>query len=369
VADTLKMLVISSVGTATPPPKYGGLELIAFWDAMLAAKAGHEVHIVVSLDSDLQRLKDAGLHPITTVPSRITGGIPEEESHRVWSAKLKMGDFDLVHDESHQQHTLLAQVQASERGVATGAVCRTIHDDRPFGTIPTFNGMNFISPTLRHGSLMTAKYGMVTRTLWHGVDESLYPLRQEPPNPKQPFVFLGRISPIKGVHIIVDIFKRLKLPLVLAGPGDHLGSQDPFVQSIKSMVKDDPLIDYKGEVNHEEKVRLLQNAQAAVFASQFEEPFGLMVTEAQMCGTPVLTLGMGGPQETVRGPWSEAVRTTGELFRSVRGYAEDLREYPELIPVGDCYETREETVKDFSLEAHWKSLEQLYLDAVNTEGW
>ena len=361
------MLVVSSVGTQTPPPQYGGLEVIAFQDAALAAKAGHEVHLVVSLDSDLQRIKDAGVHPVPTVPSGITGGIPEKESWQVWSNKVKMADFDLIHDHSHQQHTLLAQIELAKRKTKQGAVCRTIHDDRPFSQLPWIEGMNFISPTAVHGDRMTEAYGIVTRTCWHGVDAELYPVREAAPNSKQPFVFVGRISPIKGVHVLVDIFKRLKLPLVLVGPGDHLGDSDPYVWSIKSMVKDDPLIDYKGEVSHQEKVHLLQNCQAAVFASRFHEPFGLMVAEAQMCGTPVLSLDMGGPRETVRGFDSRLASDPYELLRVVEEHARRVQEG--VVTMEGCERTRERTIKDFSLEAHWRSLEQLYLDAVNTQGW
>ena len=47
-------------------------------------------------------------------------------------------------------------------------------------------------------------------------------------------------------------------------------------------------IEYLGEVSHDEKVDLLQNARATLFPISWEEPFGLVMIESMACGTPVI---------------------------------------------------------------------------------
>jgi len=42
------------------------------------------------------------------------------------------------------------------------------------------------------------------------------------------------------------------------------------------------------EAPHELKVRLLQDAKALIFSSAMKEPFGLVLVEANSCGTPVI---------------------------------------------------------------------------------
>jgi len=60
-----------------------------------------------------------------------------------------------------------------------------------------------------------------------------------------------------------------------------------------------PHIDYVGTVGFEERNKLLANARAVIVPSLYFEPFGLVVAEALLCGTPVITTDWGSFPEIV----------------------------------------------------------------------
>jgi glycosyltransferase involved in cell wall biosynthesis len=69
----------------------------------------------------------------------------------------------------------------------------------------------------------------------------------------------------------------------------------------------------------------MQRARAFLFAGI--EDFGIVIAEAQACGTPVIALGRGGAAEIVRG--EDAPQPTGVLFaeQSAAALLEALRRF------------------------------------------
>ncbi len=64
---------------------------------------------------------------------------------------------------------------------------------------------------------------------------------------------------------------------------------------------DEPLVDYVGEVGENEKDEFLGHAYALLFPIDRPEPFGLVMTEAMACGTPVIAYRHGSMPESDRG--------------------------------------------------------------------
>lgn len=103
------------------------------------------------------------------------------------------------------------------------------------------------------------------------------------------FLYLGRLDPHKRVDLIIQTFNQLGLPLKVAG----IGRQANYLRKIAKRQ-----VEVLGEVNEEEKVKLLAGAKALVLAAE-DEDFGLTAVEAQAAGTPVIALRKGGYLETV----------------------------------------------------------------------
>jgi len=112
-----------------------------------------------------------------------------------------------------------------------------------------------------------------------------------------PLVFLGRVEEIKGPHLAIEVAKRCGLPLIIAGniPRDK---QDWFDAHIGPAV-DGRQIRYIGPVDDAQKSEILGSARAFLMPILWDEPFGIVMTEALACGTPVLGLSRGSVPEIV----------------------------------------------------------------------
>ena len=112
-------------------------------------------------------------------------------------------------------------------------------------------------------------------------------------NPEQKienyYLAAGRLIHYKNFHIIIEAFNRLGLPLKIVGSG-------PELENLKKISR--PNIDFLGFVQSDNEMRRIYGAaKGFIFASV--EDFGLVMAEAQACGTPVIALAEGGALEIV----------------------------------------------------------------------
>jgi glycosyltransferase involved in cell wall biosynthesis len=103
------------------------------------------------------------------------------------------------------------------------------------------------------------------------------------------YVTLSRLVPYKRVDLLVDAFAQMPdRRLVVVGNG-------PELAALKARAPAN--VTFAGRVSDEQKRQYLQRAKAFVYAG--EEDFGIVLVEAQACGTPVIAFGRGGAAEIV----------------------------------------------------------------------
>ena len=109
-------------------------------------------------------------------------------------------------------------------------------------------------------------------------------------NKEDYFVYLGRIQPDKGIHLAIQLTERVGKRLIVAGPG-----------SLNSLgYKEVPKhVECVGYVDVDQRRKLLSKAQALIAATTYLEPFGNIVVEAMLSGTPVITSDWGGFADNV----------------------------------------------------------------------
>ena len=133
------------------------------------------------------------------------------------------------------------------------------------------------------------------RTIHHGIDMSAY---QPKLNKRSYLSFLGRIAPIKGTHLAIQIAKQTGIPLKIAGEVQPI-FKSYFEREIKPHL-DGKFIEFIGEADLQAKNELLGNSLALLFPIQWDEPFGLVMIEAMACGSPVLAFPRGAVPEVVQ---------------------------------------------------------------------
>lgn len=148
------------------------------------------------------------------------------------------------------------------------------------------------------------------KPIYHGIDLSLFRPHDDE-RPRERFVFVGRITPNKGVKEAIDIVLRNNVGL------DIIGKIQPKDESYWTSIApkiDGDQIRYLGAKEPADVAKAFQRAKALLFPSQQAEAFGLVTAEAQACGTPVIISNIGASHELIEH------EVTGFVAKDAAGY-------------------------------------------------
>ncbi len=108
-------------------------------------------------------------------------------------------------------------------------------------------------------------------------------------NREQFALFIGRLSPEKGIKFLLNSWKEINFPLKIVGDG-------PMKENL---ILNEKNIEFIGKIPNESVKSLLQQARFLVFPSQWYEGFPMVLVEALACGTPVIVTNIGSMQEII----------------------------------------------------------------------
>jgi glycosyltransferase involved in cell wall biosynthesis len=283
----MRIALVASPFISVPPSHYGGTELFVAQLA-LGLKARNFDVVVYSNGESTVEVERRWLYDRAQWP--IVGEMYDnlkDFNHTSWAVADAAADCDVIH-----LNNIPGLFQAR---LVRQPVVYTVHHpheqqltdlyrylpDAHYVTISDFQRRQEPMPNMR--------------TIRHGVDTSLYRLQEQ----KDDYLsFIGRIAPVKGTHLAIQVAKKTGIPLKIAGEVQPR-FRDYFDSEIKPHI-DGRFIEYVGEANLEEKNQLLGGSRAMLFPIQWDEPFGLVMIEAMACGTPVLAMPRGSVPEVVK---------------------------------------------------------------------
>jgi glycosyltransferase involved in cell wall biosynthesis len=272
---------------SVPPSRYGGTELFIAHLAAGLQKLGHEVVLYANGESSAP-VECRWIYPRSEWPIRgeIHANL-KDINHTAWAVADAQRDCDLVHINNapglaFSRFTSLPMVYTIHHPHEEGLTAfYRFYPDTQYVTISHFQRL--LEPLPR------------IRTIHHGLNFSRYTLQTE----KQDYLaFIGRIAPMKGTHLAIEVAHRSGLPLKIAGEVQPI-FRDYFESKVKPRL-DGRNVEYIGEADMEAKNELLGHARALLFPVQWNEPFGLVMIEAMACGTPVLAFPGGSVPEIVQ---------------------------------------------------------------------
>ncbi|HEY8469515.1 MAG TPA: glycosyltransferase family 4 protein [Longimicrobiales bacterium] len=282
----MRIALVSTPFVAVPPADYGGTELVIHELAEGLTAAGHEVVLFATGDSR----SSARLEWLLPRPSWPPDSLMAL-NHCSWAlSRIAQGSFDVVHAHS-------AEALALTRLVPDIPFVYTLHHERDESCsayYPFFPDVFYTAISERQRQLEVVLPHI--RTIHHGLHAPRYAGETRAGDH---VCFIGRLSQPKGPHVAIDVAERAGVPIVVAG-AIHAEDQPPgfAAREIEPRLRQ-PHVRYVGKIGMRRKTALLRSARALVMPLLWEEPFGLIMIEAMLCGCPVVAFPRGSAPELI----------------------------------------------------------------------
>jgi len=308
----MKIAILSPIAWRTPPVKYGPWEQVA----SNIAEGLIDKKIDVTLFATANSITRGKLKYVLKEAYNENPDIDP----KVWeclhiSNLMEQADkFDLIHN--HFDFLPLTYT-----GLIKTPMVTTIHGFSSPKILPVYkiyNRNNFYVSVSNSDRCPDLKY---VATVYNGIDTNEFTFNK---NPKDYLLFFGRIHPEKGTYESIQIAKQSGRKLIISGLIQH---NEYFDSKVKPFINDDDIV-YVGNSGPRERDKLLGEAYALLHPVSFEEPFGLSVAEAMMCGTPVIAFNLGSmPELIINGKTGFLVNTTEAAADAVANIKSIDREY------------------------------------------
>jgi spore coat protein SA len=248
-------------------------------------------------------------------------------------AVLKSGDIVWCHNQPFFCAALASLIHA--RGARLIYHAHNPLTDRPHrAAFKAFtpDACIFVSDFLRQRALRWIPWLTNTYVVHNGADDSdFYPASPEsrPNNPVPVVLFVGRLVPIKGVHVLIDAMRILQernvgiLCRIVGSSFLHGSKATPYV---RNLIENQPAnVEFNGFCAHTDVANQYRAADILCCPSVWQEPFGNVNIEAMACGIPVVATRVGGIPEIAAdgGVILVGPNSTVELADALQKLAED----------------------------------------------
>lgn len=213
-------------------------------------------------------------------------------------------------------------------------------------------------------------------TVYNGLELARFPFSKKSGSN---LLFTGRLKKTKGIGEAVEIAQIAQKKMDIIGALSMEESDRNYFLGhvIEKVKKSRGAINYHGIVKKDRVPSFYGGSKATLFPIQWEEPFGLVMTESMACGTPVIAFARGSVPEIikdgktgfivnsspkdVRGNW--LIKKTGiagmvEAVKRIYGMPE--KEYLEMRK--NC---RKHVEKNFTAEKMVDNYEKIYYKIIS----
>jgi len=290
----LRIGQISPMNLPVPPKKYGGTEKIIYWLCQEFHKRGHKVFLFGTGNSKV----NCKIIPI------IKKGLWEMKKKNssdyynvemaIVAKKARELKLDILHDH-------LGPASLPLTGLLDIPIIHTLHVPlKEKSRIWAYNKLNSKLISISNNQRKPAPKLNYLATIYNGIDTNSFAFN---PKPENHFIWVGELSPRKGILEVIQIAKKAKIKLLIIGRIPPKRQQLKDYKFFKKYVEKElnkGNVRYLGEFTRKDIVKYYQNAKAFIYPLQWEEPFGLTMIESMACGTPVIAFKRGSVPEVVK---------------------------------------------------------------------
>ena len=295
----LRIVQLAPPWFAIPPTAYGGIELVINDLTNGLAALGHDVSLLAPGDSrtTARLVPNVPQHLGLDYPLAVKARMMAETAARSYRAARGRLRADVLHDHTDERPDPAYPVP----------IVRTVHGPATPEAVRKYVafsalGDSFVAISHRQRALFDRRcaelYGPQAAITWVGtihnpLDVSAIPWSAQ----KEDFAFfLGRCDWEKNPDGAIRVARAAGIRLVMA-LRVHQGERAYFEEMVRPLLGPD--VTLLPEVGAPAKFDWLRRAKVVIFPSQWEEPFGLVMTEALACGTPVVALARGAAPEVI----------------------------------------------------------------------
>jgi glycosyltransferase involved in cell wall biosynthesis len=309
----MKVAVLAPVAWRTPPRHYGPWEQIASNIAEGLLKLDAEVTLFATGDSitagKLEAICETGYEEDRSQDAKVL------ECLHISNLMEKAGEFDIIHNN-------FDFLPLTYTGLIKMPVITTIHGFSSPRIIPVYKKYNGIGHYVSISNSDRSPELDYLATVYNGLDTRDFTFYE---TPQDYLLYFGRIHPDKGTAEAIDIAKKSKRKLLIAG---IIQDENYYREKVEPYLGDQ--IQYIGHAGPDMRKELLGNAYALLHPISFNEPFGMSVAEAMLCGTPVIAFNKGSMPELIKDA------QTGFLVNTVDEAVDAVGRLNEISRI-DCY--------------------------------
>ncbi len=237
--------------------------------------------------------------------------------HYAWtSIRAAQPAFDVIH--SHHS------IGVALAGDLAARTVLTVHHDGGKEVADFFQDFPVTYVAISKAQSRTLAPLVPQHVVYNGIDVDRHPLGD---GAGGYVAFLGRLCADKAPHLAIDAARAAGVPIRIGGNLPPEGASY-FEREMRPRLDEaGDAVAWLGELTHAPKVALLGGASALLMPLAWEEPFGLVMAEAMLTGTPVIAFRRGSAPEVVdEGVTGFVVRDAAEMAAAIpRAKALDRR--------------------------------------------